>query len=349
MPPTVHAEAAGEHEEQLSGLKKAAVLLVTMGQAASSAVLKHFNEDEVHILGREVARLQQVTTETSERVLEEFYQMSVAHDYVLKGGVDYARKMLVSAFGPDQARNLLERLMKTIGSDAANFDALQKADPQQLAKFIHSEHPQTIALILSHLKASQAAALLSSLPAEMRPDVALRMAHLDQISPDIIARIATIIGQKLKALGELNRESYGGIHAVAEMFNRLDAGSSKEILTNIEVQDPSLVETVRHLMFVFEDLLTVDGNAIKEILSRVDRKMLTLALKGTSDNLRNHFMGNMSSRGSEMLREEMDTMGPVKIKDVEGAQQQIISVVRQLETDGTISMKGGGGGEQYVL
>jgi len=347
--PTVAAAPAEEQEEQLSGLKKAAVLLVTMGHAASSEVLKHFNEDEVHILGREVARLQQVTTEMSERVLEEFYQMSVAHDYVLKGGVDYARKMLVSAFGPDQAKSLLDRLMKTIGSDAANFDALQKADPQQLAKFIHSEHPQTIALILSHLKASQAAALLSSLPAEMRPDVALRMAHLDQISPDIIARIATIIGQKLKALGELNRESYGGIHAVAEMFNRLDAGSSKEILTNIEVQDPGLVETVRHLMFVFEDLLTVDGNAIKEILSRVDRKMLTLALKGTSDNLRNHFMSNMSTRGSEMLREEMETMGPVKIKDVEGAQQQIISVVRQLEADGTISMKGGGGGEQYVL
>jgi flagellar motor switch protein FliG len=343
------AEKDSEHEEQLTGLKKAAVLLITMGEAASSNVLKHFNEDEVHVLGREVARMHNLSNESSERVLEEFYQMSVAHDYVLKGGVEYARKMLVNAFGPEHARSLLDRLMKSVGSDAANFDALQKADPQQLAKFIHSEHPQTIALILSHLKSSQAAALLSSLPAEMRPDVALRMAHLDQISPDIIARIATIIGQKLKALGELNRESYGGIHAVAEMFNRLDAGSSKEILTNIEVQDPSLVETVRHLMFVFEDLLTVDSNAIKEILSRVDRKMLTLALKGTSENLRNHFMGNMSQRGAEMLREEMDTMGPVKIKDVEAAQQQIISVVRQLEADGTISMKGGGGGEQYVL
>ncbi len=343
------AELDADQIEAYSGLKKAAILLVTLGEEASSKILKTFSEDEVHILGREVARLQHVSTESSEKILEEFYQMSVAHDYVLKGGVEYARNMLINAFGPEQARSLLDRLMKTIGSDAANFDALQKADPQQLAKFIHSEHPQTIALILSHLKSSQAAALLSSLPAEMRPDVALRMAHLDQISPDIIARIATIIGQKLKALGELNRESYGGIHAVAEMFNRLDAGSSKEILDNIEVQDPSLVETVRHLMFVFEDLLTVDSNAIKEILSRVDRKMLTLALKGTSENLRNHFLGNMSQRGSEMLREEMDTMGPVKIKDVEGAQQQIISVVRQLENEGVISMKGGGGGEQYVL
>ncbi|MFN0101618.1 MAG: flagellar motor switch protein FliG [Bryobacteraceae bacterium] len=347
--PAATVDREAEQGEELSGLKKAAVLLVTLGEVASSEVLKHFNEDDAHILGREVARLQNVSSETSEKVLEEFYQMSMAHEYVLKGGVPYARKILVNAFGPEQARILLDRLMKTIGSDAANFDALQKADPQQLAKFIHSEHPQTIALILSHLKASQAAALLSSLPAEMRPDVALRMANLDQISPDIIARIATIIGQKLKALGEINRESYGGIRAVAEMFNRLDAGSSKDILNNIEVQDPALVETVRHLMFVFEDLLTVDSEAIKEILSKVDRKMLTLALKGTSENLRNHFMGNMSQRGSEMLREEMDTMGPVKIKDVEGAQQQIITVVRQLETDGVITMKGGGGGEQYVL
>lgn len=340
---------ASDAMEPIPGIRKAAILLVTLGEDASSLVLKHFSEDEVHRLGREVARLHNVSNEMSERVLDEFYQMSVAHEYVLKGGVDYARKMLVSAFGPEHARSLLDRLMKTIGTDAANFDALQKADPQQLAKFIHSEHPQTIALILSHLKPSQAAALLASLPAEMRPDVALRMANLDQISPDIISRIATIIGQKLKALGELNRESYGGIRAVAEMFNRLDTGSSKEILDSIEMRDPGLVETVRHLMFVFEDLLTVDGNAIKEILSRVDRKMLTLALKGTSESLRNHFMGNMSQRGAEMLREEMETMGPVKIKDVEGAQQQIISVVRQLENEGVISMKGGGGGEQYVL
>ena len=349
MPAAEPVDAAAEPKPQIPGLKKVAILLVTVGQAAGAEILKHFDEDEVHVIGREIARLQHIPTELSEEILEEFYQMSVAHDYVLKGGVEYARNMLVTAFGPDNARSLLDRLMKTIGTDAANFDALQKADPQQLAKFIHSEHPQTIALILSHLNPSQAAALLSSLPAEMRADVALRMANLDQISPDIIARIATIIGQKLKALGELNRESYGGIHAVAELFNRLDTGSSKEILDTIETQDPNLVETVRHLMFVFEDLLTVDSGAIKEILSRVDRKMLTLALKGTSENLRNHFMSNMSQRGSEMLREEMDTMGPVKIKDVEGAQQQIISIVRQLENEGTISMRGGGGGDQYVM
>jgi len=335
--------------QDMQPMKKLAVLLVTLGQRAGAEILKHFDEDEVHMIGREIARLGTVTPEISDAILEEFYQMTVAHDYVLRGGVDYARDMLIEAFGPENARGLLDRLMKTIGTDAANFDALQKADPQQLAKFIHSEHPQTIALILSHLNPSQAAALLNSLPAEMRPDVALRMANLDQISPDIIAKIATIIGQKLKALGEMNRESYGGIHAVAELFNRLDTGSSKEILDRIETQDTNLVETIRHLMFVFEDLLTVDSNAIKEILSRVDRKMLVVALKGTSENLRNHFMGNMSQRGAEMMREEMDTMGPVKIKDVETAQQQIISTVRQLENEGVISMRGGGGGDQYVM
>jgi flagellar motor switch protein FliG len=341
--------AANEQAPALSGIRKTAILLVVLGEKASAEILREFDEEEVHQIGREVARIGSIAPEQRDQILEEFYQMSVAHEFVIKGGVEYAKKMLINAFGQDSARSLLDRLMKTIGNDMANFDALQKADPQQLAKFIHNEHPQTIALILSHLNPSQAAALLSSLPAEMRGDVALRMASLDQISPDIIARIATIIGQKLKALGELSRESYGGIRAVAEMFNRLDSVTSKEILENIENANHALVETVRHLMFVFEDLLTMDASAIVEILSRVDRKLLTLALKGTSENLRNHFLENMSQRGADMLREEMDIMGPVKIKDVEGAQQQIIAVVRQMEAEGVISMKGGGGGDQYVM
>lgn len=341
--------AATEQAPALSGVKKTAILLVVLGDRASADILREFDEEEIHQIGREVARIGSITPELRDQILEEFYQMSVAHEFVIKGGVEYAKKMLVNAFGQDNARSLLDRLMKTIGSDMANFDALQKADPQQLAKFIHNEHPQTIALILSHLNPSQAAALLTSLPAEMRGDVALRMASLDQISPDIIARIATIIGQKLKALGELSRESYGGIRAVAEMFNRLDSVTGKEILENIENANPALVETVRHLMFVFEDLLTLDASAIVEILGRVDRKLLTVALKGTSENLKNHFLENMSQRGADMMREEMDNMGPVKIRDVETAQQQIIAVVRQMEAEGTISMKGGGGGDQYVM
>ena len=342
---------ANEKDQQspkLTGAQKAAVLMVTLGDMISGEVLKHLDEDEVAEIGKEVARIPSITAEEAEAILDEFYQMSMAKDYVLKGGIDYARKMLVNAFGSEAAKKILDRLVKMLGHEAASFDALQKADPQQLAKFIHSEHPQTIALILSHLGSSQAAALLFSLPAEMRADVALRMASLDQISPEIISKIAGIIGQKLKALGDIGRESYGGVRAVAEMFNRLDSGTSKEILDAVEGSDANLVETIRHLMFVFEDLLLIDQGGIKEVLGRIDRKILTVALKGTSDQLKNHFLGCMSQRGAEMMREDMDSLGPVKIKEVEAAQQQIISVVRQLESEGVVNLKGTVG-EQYVV
>jgi len=335
-------------EERLPGARKAAILVVVLGDQASAELMRHLEEEEVALISREVARINAITTEQAESVLEECYQMSLAHDYVLKGGIEYARKILVNAFGPVDAKKLLDRLMKALGADAASFDALQKADPQQLAKFIHSEHPQTVALVLSHLNPSQAAALLFSLPTEMRAEVALRMASLDQISPEIISKIAGIIGQKLKALGELSRESYGGVRAVAEMFNRLDSNTSKKILENIEQVDANLVETIRHLMFVFEDMLLIGQDGIKEVLSRVDRKLLTVALKGTSDRLREHFMQCMSQRGAEMLREDMEALGPVKIKEVESAQQQIIAVVRQLENESVLSLKGTVG-EQYVV
>jgi len=238
-------------------------------------------------------------------------------------------------------------MLKTLGGESLSFDTLQKADPQQLAKFIHSEHPQTIALILSHLSPTQAAGLLGSLPVEIRSDVAMRMANLEQISPDIISKIANIIGFKLRELGEVSRQSMGGVEAVAEMFNRMDTTSAKEMMERIEQADAKLGETIRHLMFVFEDLLVVDGNGIKEVLSRVDRKILTVALKGTSDQLRQNFLAQMSQRGAEMLKEDMEALGPVKIRDVESSQQQIIAVVRQLEAEGVINLSGGGA-EQYV-
>jgi flagellar motor switch protein FliG len=330
------------------GIRKAAILMIILGDQVTAEILRQLDEEEVQMIGHEVARITSISNDQAEGVLEEFYQMSMAHDYVLKGGIDYAKKMLMSAFGPEHARKLVDRLVKTLGSELANFDTLQKADPQQLAKFIHNEHPQTIALILSHLNASQAAGLLVSLPQELRADVALRMAHLDQISPLIVSKIAAIIGQRLKSLGELSRESYGGVRAVSEMFNRLDSGNSKEILEAIEQNDPKLVETIRHMMFVFEDLLLLSQEAIKEMLGKVDRKILTLALKGTSDQLKNHILQLMSQRGAEMLREDLESLGPTKIKEVEAAQQQIIAVFRQLEAEGAISLKGTVG-EQYVV
>jgi flagellar motor switch protein FliG len=344
MPPTSENAAV----EKLSGLRKSAILLVILGEASSAEILKHLDDDEAQTVTREIAKVTAVQPEEAERVLEEFYQMSMAREYVLRGGVDYARKLLINAYGPDQAKKMLDRLMKALGSEAASFDALQKADPQQLAKFIHNEHPQTIALVLAHLNPSHAASLLFSLPSELRSDVSLRMANLDQISPEIITKIAQVIGSKLKSIGELSRESYGGVRAVTEMFNRLDSGTSKEILDSMDESEPQLVQTIRHLMFVFEDLLSMDEPSVKELLSRVDRKILTVALKGTSDRLKDHMLKAMSARGAEMMREDMESLGPIKIKEVETAQQQIIAVVRQLETEGVISLKGSSG-EQYVV
>jgi flagellar motor switch protein FliG len=334
--------------EQLPNLRKAAMLLIVLGEQTSAELLQQLSEEEVQRVSREVAKISAISSEQSEIVLEEFHQIATAGDYVSRGGIEYARKLLLRAFEPDHAKRLLDRLTKALGADATSFDAIQKADPQQLAKFIHNEHPQTIALVLSHLNYSQAAALLTSLPSTLRADVAQRMASLDQISPDIIIKIAGVIGQKLKALGEFSRESYGGVRAVAEMLNRLDSGSSREILDHIDQQDTNLAETIRHLMFVFEDLLLIDPLGLKEVLAKADRKQLTIALKGTSEQLRNHVLSCMSQRGADMLREDMEALGPVKIKEVEGAQQQIIALVRQLESEGVLSLKGAVG-EQYVV
>jgi flagellar motor switch protein FliG len=335
-------------EESLSSVRRAAILLVLLGEQTSADLLQHLTEEDVQTVSREVAKITAITSDQAEGVLEQFHNMVLAGDYVAHGGIEFARKLLLRAFQPEQARRLLDRLQKALGSEAVSFDAIQKSDPQQLAKFIHNEHPQTIALVLSHLNPSQAAALIISLPPELRADVAQRMASLDQISPEVIVKIAMVIGQKLKALGEISRESYGGVRAVAEMLNRLDSTSSRTILDSIEQKDANVAETIRHLMFVFEDLLLIDPLGLKEVMGKVDRKTLTVALKGTSEQLRNHIMGCMSARGGDMLREDMEALGPIKIKEVETAQQQIIATVRQLESEGVVSLKGAVG-EQYVV
>jgi flagellar motor switch protein FliG len=330
---------------QLSGVDKAATLLATLGQTTSAEILKHLSEDEVQRVSQAVAQLTRLSSDEAETVLEEFDQMVMAQQYVVKGGIDYARDMLHHAFGAEVATRLLDRVQNLIDSELASFDVLQKADPQQLAKFIHSEHPQTVALVLSHLVPSQAAALLTSLPRELRRDVAIRMANLDQISPDIINKIASVIEEKLKALGEFSRESYGGVRAVAEMINRLDIGESRDILNGIEEEDLKLFETIRHLMFVFEDLMQLDLRDLKELIQRVDRKLLTIALKGTSDQLKARIMSVMSQRSADMLREDIEVIGAVKIREVEAAQQHVIALIREMEKDGSITLQQ----SQYVL
>ncbi|MBP1596056.1 MAG: flagellar motor switch protein FliG [Acidobacteria bacterium] len=334
-------------EEHTSGLRKAAILMVLLGDEASANLFRYLEEDEVQEITKEISRLGRIEPETADGVLDDYYKMALARDYLIKGGMDYARKLLVKAFGQDVSKKLLDRVTLSLKSGKAGFDSLQKADPAQLSKFIQNEHPQTIALVLAHLNASQGAALLSSLPEKLRADVVMRMASLEQISPEIITKITGVLSQKLQSLGDLSRESYGGIRAVAELVNRLDIDASTAILEHIEGENANLALSIRNLMFVFDDILLIDDAGMREIIQRVDKKTLTVALKGTSEELKAQFFRHMSQRAVQMLKEDMEVLGPVKIKDVEAAQQEIVYVVRKLDQDGIISIKGGGA-EEYV-
>ncbi len=334
----------GENGSKIPGPQKAAILLVTLGEKLGGEILKQLNEEEVKSVSKAIARLEKVTPDQTESVLEEFYQSTAGGGG--RGGFDYAKRMLSSAFGPEGARRLVEALPKG-GRANKNIESLQKADPALLSRFIEGEHPQTIALVLSHLSSAQAAALIATLSPPVRSDVVIRIAELDRVSNDVVARISLVIGEKLKSIGQVKSEPHGGPRSVAEILNRMDAAMSEEILTNMQEQQ-ALVDAIRHYMFVFEDLLLIDATAMKELVAKIDRKLLTIALKGTSDQLKNHFLQCMSQRGAEMLREDMDAAGPVRIRDVEAAQQQILAVVQQLEQEGVLSLKGGGG-DQYVV
>jgi flagellar motor switch protein FliG len=329
---------------KISGPQKAAILLVALGDKLGGELLKQLNDEEVKAVSKAIARMDKVTPNQTESVLEEFCQAAGSGG---QGGFDTAKRMLANAFGPEGAKRIAEHLPKSGAHSHKSIESLQRADPQQLSRFIESEHPQTIALILSHLSSSQAASLLANLPPALRSDVVLRIAQLDRVSPDVIARVSIVITEKLRTLGELRMEAQGGPRSAAEILNRMESALSEEVLTTIKDEQP-LVDAIRHFMFTFEDLLLIDGNGMKEIVAKIDRKLLTIALKGTNDQLKNHFLQCMSQRGGEMLREDMDAAGPVRIRDVEAAQQQILAVVQQLESDGILSLKGGGG-DQYVV
>ena len=331
---------------KVSGPQKAAIVLVALGESVGGEILKQLNEEEVKAVSKAIARLENVAPSQRESVLEEFFQMAVQARGG-RGGFEFAKKILANAFGAEGAKRIAEHLPKTGSRFNKNIESLQKADPQQLSRFIEGEHPQTIALILSHLSPSQAASLLSNIRSELRADVALRIAQFDRVSPDVVSRISVVISEKLKTLGELRTELHGGPRSVAEILNRMDASVSDEILGNMQDEQP-LVDAIRHFMFTFDDLLLLDSMAMKEVVAKIDRKLLVVALKGTSDQMKHHFLQCMSQRGGEMMREDMEAAGPVKIRDVEAAQQQILAVVRQLENEGVLSLKGGGG-DQYVV
>jgi flagellar motor switch protein FliG len=330
----------------LSGVRKAAILTLMVGEATAASLFKHLSEEEIETIAREVAVVGQIQAEAGASTLEEFHTMWRASEYVTRGGIEYAQKLLVKTLGPEMARRVLDRVVKSFESTAA-FTNLEKADPQQLSKFVLSEHPQTIALLLAHLKPAQAAQLANSLPDELRVEVITRMATLDEISPDVMTRVSSVIEARLKTLGNQASESMGGVRVVAELLNRLDRGVSTAVLSTIENESPDLAVSIRNLMFVFDDLLHVDDNAVREIIQRADKKTLTLALKGASEDIRARFVANMSKRASQMIKEEMDVLGAVRLREVERAQQEIVAIARKLEEEGLL-VTGAAAGEAYV-
>jgi flagellar motor switch protein FliG len=332
---------------QVSGVRKAAVLTLVLGEDAASQLFKFLSEEEIELIAREVATLGSLKPELGTVVLEEFHHMWKAAEYLSQGGVEYAQKILVKTLGPDVARRVLDRVVKSFESTMA-FTGLERADPQQLSKFILSEHPQTIALILAHLKPQQAAQLANSLPEDLRIEVITRMANLDEISPEVISRISAVIDQRIKSLGSRSHESYGGVRAVAELLNRLDRSLSQMVLESIESESPDLAVSIRNLMFVFDDLLHVEDSALREIIQRADKKSLTIALKGASEDIRQRFLQNMSKRAGQMIKEEMEVLGAVRLREVEKAQQEIVAIARKLEEEGLL-VTGAAAGEPYVV
>ena len=330
----------------LAGPRKAAILALLLGEDASISIFRHLHEDEVERIAREIGSLGSVAPALGEQVLEEFHQMAQAAGYVTRGGADYMEKVLLKALGPETARRIAERVAQASRSTTA-FAALTKVNPQKLAKFIATEQPQTIALVLAHLDVTQAAQVLGLLPEAVRAEVLTRIATLDEISPEVVSRICSVIEQRMRVLGNESHEARGGARAVAEMLNRLDRSASQAALEMIESHSPDLAASIRSMLFVFEDLVKVDDSAIREILQHADRRILVIALKGATGALRARFFQNMSKRAGEMMREEMDMLGAVRLREVEKAQQEIVSIARKLEEEGLLQT-GQSGEEAYV-
>lgn len=331
----------------MSGTRKAAILALSLGDEGARGVIKCLNEDEVERLAREIATLDSVAPEDSEKVLTEFHKEIGGGGPATRGGADAVRRLLEAALGADTAQPIYDRVTKSVKT-TAGFTSLTRTDPQQLSKFVLSEQPQTIALIMAHLDGGAAAQLVSLLPEKLRTDVIARMASLDETSPEVVHQISSVIEQRLRSVSGTSHEAYGGVRAVAELLNRLDRSISQSVLEAVEDQTPDLAVSIRNLMFVFDDLVNVEDSAFREIVQRADRKTLTVALKGASEAIRNRFFNNMSKRAGGVLREEMEVLGAVRLREVEAAQQEVVAIARKLEEEGLLST-GAAAGEAYVV
>lgn len=330
------------------GLQKAAILMALLGEESASYIYRHLPERDLESLTQRIAELEHVKPETAVAVLEEYYRLTLTQSYLAEGGPEYAQKVLIKAFGENGAQKLLDQVSKAMEQSLVSLESLERADPQQLAKFLEVEHPQTIALILAHMHARQASTVLLRLPEEIRAETVRRLAHLRQFSPEVAEKVALALNKRLESLGEQSRRAYAGFKGAADMLNQLEPIVSKGILETIEKDDAQLALGIRNLMFTFEDLLGVPETGIRELLGQLDKKTLALALRGASEELKNLIYKSMSSRAVDMLKEDMEVLGAVRAKDVSQAQREIVEVARKLESEGKLVLSAESQ-EEYVV
>ena len=332
--------------DEMNGVQKAAVLLIALGPEKSADIFKHLKEDEIEELTLEIANTRSVSPQMKEAVLEEFYQMCLAQQYIAEGGIGYAKELLEKALGNDKAQDVISKL--TASLQVRPFEFVRKTDPSQLLNFIQDEHPQTIAMILSYLTSQQAAMVIGALTPEKQADVAKRIAMMDRTSPDVIKEVERVLERKLASLVNQDYTIVGGVDSIVNILNTVDRGTEKHIMENLEIEEPELADEIRKKMFVFEDILLLDDRAIQRVLRDVDNADLGIALKCANEEVQNVIFKNLSKRLASMIKEDMEFMGPVRMKDVEEAQQKIVSIIRKLEDSAEIVISRGGGDEIVV-
>ncbi len=330
----------------MNGVQKAAVLLIALGPERSADVFKHLKEDEIEELTLEIANTRSVSPQVKEDVLNEFYQICLAQQYIAEGGIGYAKELLDKALGADKAQEVITKL--TASLQVRPFEFVRKTDPSQLLNFIQDEHPQTIAMILSYLTPAQASMVIGALAPEKQADVAKRIAMMDRTSPDVIKEVERVLERKLSSLVNQDYTIVGGVDAIVNILNSVDRSTEKHIMESLEIEEPELADEIRKKMFVFEDILLLDDRAIQRVLRDVENSDLGIALKAANEEVQNVIFKNLSKRLAAMIKEDMEFMGPVRMKDVEEAQQKIVSVIRKLEDAGEIVISRGGGDEIVV-
>lgn len=326
--------------KQFVGKEKAAILLITLGPEKSAEIFKHLNEEEIEELTLQIANMRMVSAEEKEKVLEDFYQIALAQEYISEGGINYAKDVLERAVGSDKAVDIISRLTSTL--HVRPFEFIRKADPSQLLNYIQDEHPQTIALILSYLDPQQSAQILASLSTDKQGEVARRIAKMDRTSPEVVKEIENVLETKFSGMISQDFTATGGIQSAVDILNSVDRGTEKYIMEELDAMDAELGEEIRKRMFVFEDIVSLDSRSIQRVIREIDNSQWALALKGASEEVKEVIFTNMSKRLVEMIKEDIEFMGPVRIGDIDEAQQNIVNIIRKLEEDGEIITPRGG-------